>query len=194
MVQLGVIDYIPKQYILNRWRVLEEMIVVDKMELPQVPTDRKINNKERQFLHYGTLCNDFTNGAKIGCTSDKGKALADKNMDDWEKELKSTKASDSAKWKKRTDDTTQGDSPCVENTGDAGQGSSSKYDHVEDPLYTNTKWHPREKRKQFGLHFKSSKVVKCIVCGSIQHTETICPSKLTPRPEPKEIDFFRDMV
>jgi hypothetical protein len=41
---------------------------------------------------------------------------------------------------------------------------------------------------------KSSKVVKCTVCGSVHHTAPSCPSKLTPAPEPKEIDFFRDMV
>jgi ribosomal protein L32 len=82
----------------------------------------------------------------------------------------------------------------VENSGAAGQGSSTRFDHVEDPVYTTTKGRPGEKRKQSGLHLKSSKVVKCTVCGSVHHTAPSCPSKLTPALEPKEIDFFRDMV
>jgi ribosomal protein L32 len=173
MVQLGVIEYIPEKYILNRWRVPQETIVVEKMDLPQVPADRKMNNKERQLLRYGTLCNDFTSVAKIACTSDKAKAVADKYIAALEKELKAMKASDS---------------------GDPGQGSSSRFDHVEDPVYTTTKGRPGEKRKQSGLHLKSSKAVKCSVCGSIHHTAATCPSKLTPGPEQKEIDFFHDMV
>jgi hypothetical protein len=97
---LGVIDYIPEKYILNRWRVPQETIVVEKMDLPQVPADRKMNNKERQLLRYGTLCNDFTSVAKIACTSDKAKAVADKYIAALEKELKAMKASDSVKRKK----------------------------------------------------------------------------------------------
>nr|XP_051201792.1 protein FAR1-RELATED SEQUENCE 5-like [Lolium perenne] len=195
MVQLGVIEYIPEKYILNRWRVPQETIVVEKMDLPQVPADRKMNNKERQLLRYGTLCNDFTSVAKIACTSDKAKDVADKYIAALEKELKAMKASDSAKRKKKkTAGTTEGDSPGVENSGDPWQGSSSRFDHVEDPVYTTTKGRPGEKRKQSGLHLKSSKAVKCSVCGSIHHTAATCPSKLTPGPEQKEIDFFRDMV
>jgi hypothetical protein len=52
------------------------------------------------LLRYGTLCNDFTSVAKIACTSDKAKALADKYIAALEKELKAMKASDSAKRKK----------------------------------------------------------------------------------------------
>nr|XP_051196017.1 protein FAR1-RELATED SEQUENCE 5-like [Lolium perenne] len=158
---------------LRLWRVPQETIVVEKMDLPQVPADRKMNNKERQLLRYGTLCNDFTSVAKIACTSEKATAVADKYIAALEKELKAMKASDS---------------------GDPGQGSSSRFDHVEDPVYTTTKGCPGEKRKKSGLHLKSSKSVKCTVCGSIHHTAATCPSKLTPGPEQKEIDFFRDMV
>jgi hypothetical protein len=101
MVQLGAIDYIPQQYILRRWRVPEEVVVVSKVELPEVPYDRKMNNKERQLLHYGTLCNDYTRVARIASTSDKGKALADKYMVALENELKVMKLCEAAKRKKR---------------------------------------------------------------------------------------------
>nr|XP_051205120.1 protein FAR1-RELATED SEQUENCE 5-like [Lolium perenne] len=92
MVQLGTTDYIPERYILPRWRKPEETIVQQKMELPQVPTDRKMSNKERQQLRYGTLCNKYSRVAKIASTSDKGKALADKYMLALEKELQEMKA------------------------------------------------------------------------------------------------------
>jgi hypothetical protein len=77
MVQLGAIDHIPEHYILRRCKVPEEAVVVQKMELPDVPSNRKMSNKERQLLRYGTLCNDYTRVAQIASSSDKGKALAD---------------------------------------------------------------------------------------------------------------------
>nr|XP_051221874.1 protein FAR1-RELATED SEQUENCE 5-like [Lolium perenne] len=83
------------------WRKPEETIVQQKMELPQVPTDRKMNNKERQQLRYGTLCNEYSRVEKIASTSDKGKALADKYMLALEKELQEMKATESAKRKNR---------------------------------------------------------------------------------------------
>ncbi|KAM0902010.1 hypothetical protein ACQ4PT_019557 [Festuca glaucescens] len=195
MVQLGNIDRIPEQYILRRWRIPEETIVEDKMELPKEPVDRKMNNKERQQLRYGTLCNDYTKIAKIASTYDKGKALADRYMQALEKELLDMKASESAKRKKRKKSTTaQDDASDGEGAGDGGQGSSSQFDHVQDPVCAAKQCRPVEKRKQSGLHLKSTKVVKCSVCGSIQHTAAMCKGRITPGPEPKEIDFFHEMV
>ncbi|XP_051202239.1 protein FAR1-RELATED SEQUENCE 5-like [Lolium perenne] len=80
MVQLGCINKIPEKYILDRWRVQEETIVEEKMDLPKQPVGRKMNNKERQQLRYGTLCNDYTRVARMASTSEKGKAIADKYM------------------------------------------------------------------------------------------------------------------
>ncbi|KAK1602428.1 hypothetical protein QYE76_037451 [Lolium multiflorum] len=195
MVQLGCINKIPEKYILDRWRVQEETIVEEKMDLPKQPVGRKMNNKERQQLRYGTLCNDYTRVARMASTSEKGKAIADKYMLALEKELLEMKASESAKRKKKKQAApSSGEEPDVENVGDDGQGNSSKFDHVEDPVYIAKQGRPAEKRKKSGLHLKATKVVKCSVCGSIQHTATTCKDKITPGPESKEIDFFRDMV
>ncbi|XP_051229485.1 protein FAR1-RELATED SEQUENCE 2-like [Lolium perenne] len=195
MMQLGNIDRIPEKYILKRWRIPEEIIVEEKLELPKVPVDRKMSNKERQQLRYGTMCNNFTKVAKIASTSDKGKALADKYMQALEKELLDMKASESAKRKKRKNATTaQDDAQDGEGANDGGLDSFSQFDHVQDPVYVPKQGRPAEKRKQSGLHLKSSKVVKCSVCGSIQHTAATCKDKITPVPEPKEFDFFREMV
>jgi hypothetical protein len=195
MVQLGAIDYIPQQYILHRWRVPEEVVVVSKVELPEMPSNRKMNNKERQLLRYGTLCNDYTRVARIASTSDKGKALADKYMVALENELKAMKLSEAAKRKKRKQTSTvQGDAPEGEGEGDAGQGSSTRFANVEDPVVTTTKGRPGEKRKKSGLHLKPAKSVKCTLCGSTLHNAGSCSARITPGPEPKEIDFFRDMA
>ncbi|XP_051190609.1 protein FAR1-RELATED SEQUENCE 5-like [Lolium perenne] len=191
MMQLGNIDRIPEKYILKRWRIPEEIIVEEKLELPKVPVDRKMSNKERQQLRYGTMCNDFTKVAKIASTSDKGKALADKYMQALEKELLDMKASESAKRKKRKNATTAQD---AEGANDGGLDSFPQFAHVEDPVYVPKQGRPAEKRKQSGLHLKSSKVVKCSICGSNQHTAAMCKDKITPSPEPKEFDFFREMV
>ncbi|XP_051205894.1 protein FAR1-RELATED SEQUENCE 5-like [Lolium perenne] len=195
MVQLGCINKILEKYILDRWRVQEENIVEEKMDLPKQPVGRKMNNKERQQLRYGTLCNDNTRVARMASTSEKGKAIADKYMLALEKELLEMKASESAKRKKKKQAAPSFDEePDVENVGDDGQGNSSKFDHVEDPVYIAKQGRPAEKRKKYGLHLKATKVVKCSVCGSIQHTAATCKDKITPGPESKEIDFFRDMV
>jgi hypothetical protein len=195
MVQLGCINKIPEKYILDRWRVQEETIVEEKMDLPKQPVGRKMNNKERQQLRYGTLCNDYTRVARMASTSEKGKAIADKYILALEKELLEMKASESAKRKKKKQAAPYSDeAPDVENVGDDGQGNSSKFDHVEDPVYTAKQGRPAEKRKKSGLHLKATKVVKCIVCGSNQHTAATCKDKITLGPESKEIDFFRDMV
>nr|XP_051201596.1 protein FAR1-RELATED SEQUENCE 5-like [Lolium perenne] len=191
MMQLGNIDRIPEKYILKRWRIPEEIIVEEKLELPKVPVDRKMSNKERQQLRYGTMCNDFTKVAKIASTSDKGKALADKYMQALEKELLDMKASESAKRKKTKNATTAQD---AEGANDGGLDSFPQFAHVEDPVYVPKQGRPAEKRKQSGLHLKSSKVVKCSICGSNQHTAAMCKDKITPSPEPKEFDFFREMV
>jgi hypothetical protein len=191
MMQLGNIDRIPEKYILKRWRIPEEIIVEEKLELPKVPVDRKMSNKEMQQLRYGTMCNDFTKVAKIASTSDKGKALADKCMQALEKELLDMKASESAKRKKRKNATTAQDG---EGANDGGLDSFPQFAHVEDPVYVPKQGRPVEKRKQSGLHLKSSKVVKCSICGSNQHTAAMCKDKITPSPEPKEFDFFREMV
>jgi hypothetical protein len=195
MVQLDAIDYIPQQYILHRWRVPEEVVVVSKVELPKVSSNRKMNNKERQLLRYGTLCNDYTRVARIASTSDKGKALADKYMVALENELKAMKLSEAAKRKKRKQTSiVQGDAPEGEGEGDAGQGSSTRFANVEDPVVTTTKGRPGEKRKKSGLHLKPAKPVKCTLCGSTLHNAGSCSARITPGPEPKEIDFFRDMA
>ncbi|KAM0851065.1 hypothetical protein ACQ4PT_052676 [Festuca glaucescens] len=183
------------EYGKNRWRMLEETIVEQKMELPKVPSARKPTNKERQLIRYGTLCNEYTSVAKIASTSDKGKALADKYMLALEKDLLAMKASESAKRKnKKKTNGPQDEAPDVGNVGDSGQGSSTKFDHVEDPEYASKQGRPTEKRKQSGLHLKASKPVKCTVCGSNQHTAATCKDKITPVPEQTEIDFFRNMV
>ncbi|KAM0873331.1 hypothetical protein ACQ4PT_038130 [Festuca glaucescens] len=128
-------------------------------------------------------------------TRDKGKAIADKYMLALEKELLEMKASESAKRKKRKQAAPAShEAPDVENVGDDGQGNSSNFDHVQDPVSTAKQGCLAEKRKQSGLHLKATKVVKCIVCGSNQHTATTCKDRIMPGPEPKEIDFFRDMV
>lgn len=73
--------------------------MAEKVELPDVPTDRKLTNKERTLMRYGTLCNDWTEYAKVAAESDKGKALADKYMRTLGNELKSMKLTESAKRK-----------------------------------------------------------------------------------------------
>jgi ribosomal protein L32 len=83
----------------------------------------------------------------------------------------------------------QGEPSGAENVGDDGQGSSTQYQHVRDPIKTTTKGRPEEKRTKSGLHLKASKPVKCKACGSAQR-----PSKISTVPEPKEINFFRDMI
>ncbi|KAK1670173.1 hypothetical protein QYE76_058332 [Lolium multiflorum] len=133
-----------------------------KMDLPKQPVGRKMNNKERQQLRYGTLCNDYTRVARVASTSEKGKAIADKYMLALEKELLEMKASESAKRKKKKQAAPSSDEePDVENVGDDGQGNSSKFDHVEDPVYIAKQGRPAEKRKKSGLHLKATKVVKC---------------------------------
>jgi hypothetical protein len=195
MIQLGATEYIPEKYILRRWRMLEDTIVEEKMELPKVPSERKPTNKERQLIRYGTLCNEYTRVAKIASTSDKGKAVADKYMLALEKDLLAMKAAESAKRKnKKKGNATQDEAPDVGNVGHSGQGSSTKFDHVEDPEYVSKQGRPAEKRKQSGLHLKASKPVKCSLCGSNQHTAASCKNKITPVPEQTEIDFFRNMV
>ncbi|KAK1649142.1 hypothetical protein QYE76_066947 [Lolium multiflorum] len=174
MVQLGCINKIPEKYILDRWRVQEETIVEEKMDLPKQPVGRKMNNKERQQLRYGTLCNDYTRVARMASTSEKGKAIADKYMLALEKELLEMKASESAKRKKKKQAAPSFDeAPDVENVGDDGQGNSSKFDHVEDPVYIAKQGRPAEKRKKSGLHLKATKVVKCSRRG-------MDPSRWTP--------------
>ncbi|CAM0952459.1 unnamed protein product [Alopecurus aequalis] len=99
MVQLGKINSIPAQYILPRWTAPDDVLVAQKVQLTDMPTDRKLTNKEKNILYYGTLCNDWTDVAKIAATSDKAKALADKYMQALTTELKSLKIAESAKRK-----------------------------------------------------------------------------------------------
>jgi hypothetical protein len=108
-----------------------------------------------------------------------------------ENELKAMKTSEAAKRNENKNTSTASEE---ENEGDAGQGRSSKYANVEDPLYANTKGRLGEKRKKSGLHLKGAKVLKCIVCGTVEHMEASCSAKISPGPEPKQIDFFRNMV
>jgi hypothetical protein len=185
MVQIGAIDSIPPHYILRRWRILDDTIVVQKQELPEVPTDRKMNNKKRQLMHYGTLCNDYTKIAKIASASKKGKLLVEKYMAALENDLKSMKVAEVAKRKKKNFfDTPQGDVPDPETGGDDGQGISSCYDNIGDPTITTTNGHPGEKRKQSDLHLKSTKAVKCTLCCSTVHNTATCSTKIIPGQEP----------
>ena len=191
MAQLGAIDSIPAQYILPRWTMPADDIVQEKVQVPTVPADRKLSNKERKLIRYGTLCNDWTDYAKVAAESDKGKALAEKYMRELGKELAAMKITAAAKRKeKKTQTKTQADTTGPED----GQGSSSKYKHVKDPIMTNTKGRPEEKRKRSGLHLKPSKSTKCKTCGNAQHKTAECPGKMTPDPEPKEINFLQDMI
>jgi hypothetical protein len=61
-------------------------------------------------------------------------------------------------------------------------------------VVTTTKGCPGEKRKKSGLHFKPAKPVKCTLCRSTLHNAGSRSARITPGPEPKEIDFFRDMA
>ncbi|KAM0907324.1 hypothetical protein ACQ4PT_016197 [Festuca glaucescens] len=195
MQQLGVVQSIPEHYILPRWTMPPDDILPETVELPEVPLDRKMSNKERKLLRYGTLCNDWTAYAKVAAESEKGKALADKYMRELGKELSAMKITAAAKRKEKKKCTkNQADTYGDASVGDDGQGSSSKYQHVRDPIITTTKGRPEEKRKKSGLHLKPSKNVKCKSCGSAQHKTTECPSKIIPDPEPQEINFFRDMI
>jgi hypothetical protein len=195
MGQLGDVQAIPAHYILPRWTMPPDDIVQEKMELPDVPADRKLSNKERKLLRYGTLCNNWTDYAKIAAESEKGTALADKYMRELGKELSAMKITAAAKRKeKKKQGKDQGVPSMSELGGDAGQGSSTQYHHVRDPIMTSTKGRPEEKRKKSGLHLKASKPPKCKGCGSAQHSTAECPSKITPGPEPKEINFLRDMI
>jgi hypothetical protein len=99
MAQVGVVGYIPPHYILPRWQMPPEDIVTQKVDLPDVPSDRKLSIKERKLIRYGTLCNDFTDIAKVASESDKSKAIADKYMLALSNELKSMKLSEAAKRK-----------------------------------------------------------------------------------------------
>ncbi|KAK1631537.1 hypothetical protein QYE76_005852 [Lolium multiflorum] len=127
--------------------------------------------------------------------SEKGTALADKYMRELGKELSAMKITAAAKRKeKKKQGKDQGVPSMSEIGGDAGQGSSTQYHHVRDPIMTSTKGRPEEKRKKSGLHLKASKPPKCKGCGSAQHSTAECPSKITPGPEPKEINFLRDMI
>jgi hypothetical protein len=76
-----------------------EDIVTQKVDLPDVPSDMKLSIKERKLIRYGTLCNDFTDIAKVSSESDKSKAIADKYMLALSNELKSMKLSEAAKRK-----------------------------------------------------------------------------------------------
>jgi hypothetical protein len=87
MAQLGAVQTIPDQYIIPRWTMPPDDIVPEKVELPHVPVDRKLMNKERKLLRYGTLCNNWTDYAKIAAESEKSTALADKYMRELGKEL-----------------------------------------------------------------------------------------------------------
>ncbi|XP_051201492.1 protein FAR1-RELATED SEQUENCE 5-like [Lolium perenne] len=127
--------------------------------------------------------------------SEKATALAEKYMRELGKELAAMKISAAAKRKdKKQPSKNDGVTPETEIGGDGGQGSSTQYEHVRDPILTTTKGRPEEKRKKSGLHLKASKPQKCRGCGSAQHSTSECPSKITPAPEQKEFDFFRDMV
>jgi hypothetical protein len=215
MAQVGVVGYIPPHYILPRWQMPPEDIVTQKVDLPDVPSDRKLSIKERKLIRYGTLCNDFTDIAKVASESDKSKAIADKYMLALSNELKSMKLSEAAKRKAKqkkgghVEDTSKGEfvggnaNQKRKNTeqtsnwdfvGDDGQGSASQQHNIRDPTVTRTKGRPGEKRKKSGLHIKSTKPVKCSGCGSENHTLASCPSKLSTAPEPTEINFFRNMV
>nr|XP_051191007.1 protein FAR1-RELATED SEQUENCE 1-like [Lolium perenne] len=195
MAQLGAVNEIPAHYILPRWTVPPDDIIPEKVELPPMPTDRKLSNKERKLLRYGTLCNNWTDYAKIAAESEKATALAEKYMRELGKELAAMKISAAAKRKdKKQPSKNDGVTPETEIGGDGGQGSSTQYEHVRDPILTTTKGRPEEKRKKSGLHLKASKPQKCRGCGSAQHSTSECPSKITPAPQRKEFDFFRDMV
>jgi hypothetical protein len=111
------------------------------------------------------------------------------------KELTAMKITAAAKRKeKKKQGKDQGVPSMSELGGDAGQGSSTQYHHVRDPIMTSTKGRPEEKRKKLGLHLKASKPPKCKGCGSAQHSTAECPSKITPSTEPKEFNFFHDMI
>ncbi|KAK1667292.1 hypothetical protein QYE76_055451 [Lolium multiflorum] len=195
MAQLGAVNEIPAHYILPRWTVPPDDIIPEKVELPPMPTDRKLSNKERKLVRYGTLCNKWTDYAKIAAESEKATAIGEKYMRELGKELAAMKISAAAKRKdKKQASKNDGVTPETEIGGDGGQGSSTQYEHVRDPILTTTKGRPEEKRKKSGLHLKASKPQKCRGCGSAQHSTTECPSKITPAPEQKEFDFFRDMV
>jgi hypothetical protein len=126
MAQLGKVDSIPNHYILPRWTMAEHDIKIVKMELPDMPTERKLSNKERKILHSGTLCNNWTEHAKIAAESEKGTTLADKYMRALANELQAMKISTSAKRKeKKQQENTQVDTDGCETGGDAGQGSSA---------------------------------------------------------------------
>ncbi|KAK1573101.1 hypothetical protein QYE76_008312 [Lolium multiflorum] len=182
-------------YFKDRWTVPPDDIIPEKVELPPMPTDRKLSNKERKLLRYGTLCNNWTDYAKIAAESEKATALAEKYMRELGKQLAAMKISAAAKRKdKKQQSKNEGVTPDTELGGDAGQGSSTQYEHVRDPILTTTKGRPEEKRKKSGLHLKASKPQKCRGCGSAQHTTAECPSKITPALEQKEFDFFRNMV
>jgi hypothetical protein len=99
MGQLGDVQAIPAHYILPRWTMPPDDIVQEKMELPDVPADRKLSNKERKLLRYGTLCNNWTDYAKIAAESEKGTALSDKYMRKLGKELSAMKITAAAKRK-----------------------------------------------------------------------------------------------
>jgi hypothetical protein len=110
-------------------------------------------------VRYGTLCNDWTDFAKVATESEKWKALADKYMRALGYELKAMKLSLVAKRKEnKIQATAQGDTPMGDLGGDGGQGTSTPYPNVRDPIITTTKGHPGEKRKKSGLHLNAKKL------------------------------------
>jgi hypothetical protein len=77
-------------------------------------------------LRYGTLCNNWTEHAKVVAESEKGTTLADKYMRALANELQAMRISALAKRKeKKKQETTQVDTDGGDTGGDAGQGSSA---------------------------------------------------------------------
>ena len=175
MAHAGTTDCIPDIYLLPRWLAPVHEPLGTQIDVPEVPTDRKLTMKEKKVIRYGNLCNEFTKLAEIACCSDKPNAVAIKHMRALENELAALKIAASGKKKgKKEIDGVEPVSVIVDGV------ETTENRRVRNPPKTTTKGRPESKRKKSGLHLKSTSKPKCAVCGSTEHKTAACPTKIAP--------------
>ncbi|KAM0854057.1 hypothetical protein ACQ4PT_050673 [Festuca glaucescens] len=148
MAHTGMTDYIPDHYLLPRWLTPVEEPLGTPIEVPEVPTDRKLSMKEKKVIRYGNLCNDFMKLAEIACCLDKSNTIANKHMQALESELKALKLESSKKKKgKKEVEATETITMTVDGV------ETTETQKVKNPPKTTTKGRPEKKRRARGLVF-----------------------------------------
>ncbi|PNT67609.1 hypothetical protein BRADI_3g29467v3, partial [Brachypodium distachyon] len=161
------VDEIPQDYIMKRWtqQAIREEVAREE-EKPDVMPNQSVKE-----IRLANMSSELQKVAREACGTDAGKQIVDKHVHAMHTELSHLKKT--RKTPKKAATTVP---PAKTSTTAPSQPVDASA--VRNPDRSATKGRTRKRRFENALELRPKRRNKCALCGSKDHNQTTCPSKL----------------